>query len=37
MILHAIGNDEDWEPRTVLSGKYRQMALEEILRRFMSL
>ena len=37
MILHAISNDEDWEPRTVLSGKYRQMALEEILRRFMSL
>ena len=37
MILHAIGNDEDWEPRTALSGKYRQMALEEILRRFMSL
>ena len=37
MILHAISHDEDWEPRTVLSGKYRQMALEEILRRFMSL
>lgn len=37
MILNYIGNDEDWEPRTVLSGKYRQMPVDEILRRFMSL
>lgn len=37
MILNYVGNDEDWEPRTVLSGKYRQMPVDEILRRFMSL
>lgn len=37
MILNYLGNDEDWEPRTTLSGKYRQMPVDEILRRFMSL
>jgi hypothetical protein len=37
MILNYMGNDEDWEPRTTLSGKYRQMPVDEILRRFMSL
>jgi hypothetical protein len=37
MILNYMGNDEDWEPRTVLSGKYRQMPVDAILRRFMSL
>jgi hypothetical protein len=37
MNLNYMGNDEDWEPRTVISGKYRQMPVDEILRRFMSL
>ena len=37
MVLNYLGNDEDWEPRTTLSGKYRQMPVDEILRRFMSL
>lgn len=37
MTINNISNDEDWEPRTVLSGKYRQMPVDEILRRFMSL
>ena len=37
MMLNYLGNDEDWEPRTTLSGKYRQMPVDEILRRFMSL
>ena len=37
MKLNYIGKDEDWEPRTELSGKYRQMSVDEILRRFMSL
>lgn len=37
MMLNYMGNDEDWETRTVLSGKYRQMPVDEILRRFMSL
>jgi flagellar motor switch/type III secretory pathway protein FliN len=37
MKLNNIGKDEDWEPRTDLSGKYRQMSVDEILRRFLSL
>ena len=37
MILNYLDNDEDWETRTVLSGKYRQMPVDEILRRFMTL
>ena len=37
MILNYMGSDEDWETRTVLSGKYRQVPVDEILRRFMSL
>ena len=37
MKLNYIGKDEDWETRTELSGKYRQMPVDEILRRFMSL
>lgn len=37
MIINHIGKDEDWETRTTLSGKYRQVSADEILRRFMSL
>ena len=37
MKLNYIGRDEDWETRTELSGKYRQMPVDDILRRFMSL
>ena len=37
MILNYVGSDDDWETRTVLPGKYRQMPVDEILRRFMSL
>ncbi|SFW10888.1 protein of unknown function [Prevotellaceae bacterium HUN156] len=37
MMLNYMGNDEDWETRTTLSGKYRQMPVDDILRRFMSL
>jgi hypothetical protein len=37
MKLNYIGKDEDWETRTELSGKYRQVSVDEILRRFMSL
>ncbi len=37
MKLNYIGKDEEWETRTELSGKYRQMPLDDILRRFMSL
>ena len=35
--LNYVGADEDWEPRTEVSGKYRQVNVDEILRRFMSL
>ena len=37
MILNYMGADSDWETRTELSGKYRQMPVDDILRRFMSL
>ena len=37
MMLNYVGAESDWETRTVLSGKYRQMPVDEILRRFMSL
>ena len=37
MILNYMGADEDWEPRTEVSGNYRQVTVDEILRRFMSL
>jgi len=37
MILNYMGHDDDWETRTELSGKYRQVDVDEILRRFMSL
>ena len=37
MILNYMGADEDWETRTEVSGKYRQVTVDEILRRFMSL
>ena len=37
MILNYMGSDEDWETRTEISSKYRQVTMEEILQRFMSL
>ena len=37
MVLNYMGADEDWEPRTEVSSKYRQVTVDEILRRFMSL
>ena len=37
MVLNYLGADEDWETRTEVSGKYRQVSVDEILRRFMSL
>ena len=37
MMLNYMGADEDWEPRTEVSGKYRQVSVDEILRRFMAL
>ena len=37
MILNYMGAEEDWETRTEVSSKYRQVSIEEILQRFMSL
>lgn len=37
MTLNYIGAEENWEPRTEVSSKYRQVSVEEILQRFMSL
>ena len=35
--LNYLGNDSEWEPRTVVSNKYREVSVDEILRRFMAL
>ena len=37
MVLNYMGAKEDWETRTEVSSKYRQVTIEEILQRFMSL
>lgn len=37
MVLNYMGAEDNWETRTTLSGKYRQVDIDEILRRFMSL
>ena len=37
MILNYMGADENWETRTEVSSKYRQVTVDEILQRFMSL
>jgi hypothetical protein len=37
MTLNYIGQDTEWEPRTEISNKYREVSVDEILRRFMSL
>ena len=37
MTLNYIGAEENWETRTEVSSKYRQVSIEEILQRFMSL
>ena len=37
MVLNYLGSEDNWETRTELSGKYRQVEIDEILRRFMAL
>lgn len=37
MRLNYMGNEDSWETRTTLPGKYRQVEVDEILRRFMAL
>ena len=35
--LNYIGNEEDWETRTAVSAKYKEVTVDGILRRFMAL
>jgi flagellar motor switch/type III secretory pathway protein FliN len=35
--LNYLGNDSDWETRTEVSNKYREVKIDDILKRFMSL
>ena len=35
--LNYLNNDDDWETRTRVSDKYREVEIDEILRRFMAL
>jgi hypothetical protein len=37
MSLNYLGSDSEWEPRTEVSNKYREVTVDEILRRFMAL
>lgn len=37
MRLNYIGNESDWETRTEVSGRYKEVMIDEILRRFMAL
>ena len=37
MTLNYIGNEDDWETRTPVSAKYKEVTVDEILRRFMAL
>ena len=37
MVLNYMEADENWETRTEVSSKYRQVSVDEILQRFMSL
>ena len=35
--LNYLGTDNNWEPRTKVSDKYREVPIEEILRRLMAI
>ncbi len=37
IMYNYMGNEENWETRTEVSSKYRQVSIDEILQRFMSL
>ncbi len=37
MTLNYVGSDTEWETRTEISNKYREVTVDEILRRFMAL
>jgi hypothetical protein len=35
--LTYLGNESEWETRTTVSDKYREVTVDDILRRFMAL
>ena len=35
--LSQFSTDDDWEPRTTVSSKYKQVSVDDIVRRLMSL
>ena len=37
MTLNHIGSDTEWEPRTMISNKYREVSIDDIITRFLSL
>ncbi len=37
MTLNHIGSDTEWEPRTMISNKYREVTIDDIISRFLSL
>ncbi len=37
LTLNYLGKDEDWETRTTLSDKYRQVMLDDLMRRILSM
>lgn len=37
MLLNYVGNESDWETRTEVSGRYKEVMIDDILRRFMAL
>ena len=37
MNLNYLGSDPEWETRTSISNKYKEVTLDDILRRFMAL
>lgn len=37
MTLNYLSNDDNWETRTEVSAKYREVTVDQILRRFMAL
>ena len=37
MTLNHIGSDTEWEPRTQISNKYREVSIDDIISRFLSL
>jgi hypothetical protein len=37
LTLNYLGNESEWETRTEVSNKYREVSVDDILRRFMAM